>query len=103
MNFSIHVYFLVASLDESFLHLKFLLIYTWPVQSKAQIVNLIIEEIWYELKIQIRQFWTAGNSVKACSTVDGRACLFPFRYLGKTWDLDSRDDVALIIKIIGCG
>ena len=54
MNFSIHGYFLVASLDESFLHLKFPLIYTWPVQSKAQIVNLIIEEIWYELKIQIQ-------------------------------------------------
>jgi len=28
----------------------------------------------------------SGNSVKACSTVDGRACLFPFRYLGKTYD-----------------
>ena len=40
MNFSIHGYFLVASLDESFLHLKFPLIYTWPVQSKAQIVSL---------------------------------------------------------------
>merc|ERR1719206_151759 len=28
----------------------------------------------------------SDNSTKACGTVDGRACVFPFRYLGTTYD-----------------
>ena len=34
--------------------------------------------------VELNDFFVSDNSTKACGTVDGRACVFPFRYLGTT-------------------